>query len=268
MASNWHYARDGQRFGPFSSAQLQQLAAAKRLLPTDTVWREGMQGWQPAASIKGLFPAQATEDGAQPGPRRRGSPSPQKPGRSRDPKPSPAAYALPQLRPNEAPEGTRPQPFRRFRFFILGGVCGLVVGLGVGVVATLGVVGYSGGTTGKADAPGSASPQNAGQPEKGTPASKASSLTRDEFRKKVRNFKVYNSPDPNDRWDGRNIDDLSQWGWLFAQDDFDQAFGKPTRTETIGKNRYWYWQCQDGTVQVILGEDWPGRVPLVAINDY
>ena len=101
MASNWHYARDGQRFGPFSSAQLQQLAAAKRLLPTDTVWREGMQGWQPAASIKGLFPAQATEDGAQPGPRRRGSPSPQKPGRSRDPKPSPAAYALPQLRPNE-----------------------------------------------------------------------------------------------------------------------------------------------------------------------
>lgn len=189
MASNWHYARDGQRFGPFSSSQLQQLAAAKHLLRTDTVWREGMQEWQPAVSIKGLFSVQATEDGVQPGANRRGSPPPQKPGRSREPKPSPTAYALSQLRPGEAAEGNRPQPFRRFRAFILGGVCGLVVGLGMGAVVTLGVVGYSGGTTGKADAPGPASPQNAGQPEKGKPPAKTSAMTRDEFRAKVKGFK-------------------------------------------------------------------------------
>ena len=57
MANDWHFTLNGQPAGaPVSWAQLKQLATAGRLEPTDKVWREDMTSWEPAGSIKGLFP--------------------------------------------------------------------------------------------------------------------------------------------------------------------------------------------------------------------
>jgi hypothetical protein len=57
MANEWHYTLNGQQAAtPISTAQLKQLAASGQLQPNDMVWQEGMTGWMPASSIKGLFP--------------------------------------------------------------------------------------------------------------------------------------------------------------------------------------------------------------------
>ena len=57
MANEWHFTLNGQPAdSPVSAAQLKQLAGAGQLQPTDMVWQEGMTGWAPASSIKGLFP--------------------------------------------------------------------------------------------------------------------------------------------------------------------------------------------------------------------
>lgn len=56
MANDWHYTQNGQPAPvPVSTADLKQLAAAGKLQPADLVWQEGMPGWVPASSIKGLF---------------------------------------------------------------------------------------------------------------------------------------------------------------------------------------------------------------------
>jgi hypothetical protein len=57
MADNWYYATDGVKLGPFSSAQLKALAAAGQLLPSHTVWKEGVEKGVLAARVKNLFPA-------------------------------------------------------------------------------------------------------------------------------------------------------------------------------------------------------------------
>ncbi len=57
MANEWHFTLNGQPTdSPVSVVQLKQLAVAGQLQPTDMVWQEGMTGWVPANSIKGLFP--------------------------------------------------------------------------------------------------------------------------------------------------------------------------------------------------------------------
>lgn len=61
----WHYAKDGQQFGPISAAELKRLASTGELTATDLVWKDGMADWKKAASIKGLFP---TEQSATPTP--------------------------------------------------------------------------------------------------------------------------------------------------------------------------------------------------------
>jgi len=53
--SIWHYAVDGRKFGPVSSAYLRRLVIAKKLQPTDLVWKPGLPDWIPASKIKGLF---------------------------------------------------------------------------------------------------------------------------------------------------------------------------------------------------------------------
>src|SRR5262245_147887 len=55
-SSSWYYSHQGQKFGPFSGAQLKQLVAGGKIQATDLVFREGGERWQPASSIKGLFP--------------------------------------------------------------------------------------------------------------------------------------------------------------------------------------------------------------------
>jgi len=58
MANDWHFTLNGQPAdSPVSMAELKKLADAGQLQPTDKVLQEGMTGWAPAHTIKGLFPA-------------------------------------------------------------------------------------------------------------------------------------------------------------------------------------------------------------------
>ncbi len=53
----WYFTRNGQQQGAVTTEQLNQLAASGQLLPTDMVWKHGMQKWSQASTINGLFPA-------------------------------------------------------------------------------------------------------------------------------------------------------------------------------------------------------------------
>ena len=55
MADQWYFARDRQKYGPFSTAQMRQLAAERRLLATDMVHKDGESKWVAAFSVMGLF---------------------------------------------------------------------------------------------------------------------------------------------------------------------------------------------------------------------
>lgn len=57
--SEWYFAKDDEPFGPVSTADLKRLAAVGLLQPTDLVWKNGMQAWQPASRLKGLPAAAA-----------------------------------------------------------------------------------------------------------------------------------------------------------------------------------------------------------------
>ncbi|QEL17778.1 DUF4339 domain-containing protein [Limnoglobus roseus] len=52
---SWYYAKGGQRLGPFTFAQLQQLAGAGAVAPDDPVTRDGDAGVAPAAAVPGLI---------------------------------------------------------------------------------------------------------------------------------------------------------------------------------------------------------------------
>jgi uncharacterized RDD family membrane protein YckC len=72
MAEEWFVGRNGQQSGPFSPAQLRQMAASGQVSMGDLVWKEGLSNWVSASSIRGLFPeggqVPATPS-ARPGPR-------------------------------------------------------------------------------------------------------------------------------------------------------------------------------------------------------
>ena len=55
MNDQWYCNRGPQRFGPFSSAQLKQLAAKGKLRPSDLIWKEGMPQPVAAGQAKALF---------------------------------------------------------------------------------------------------------------------------------------------------------------------------------------------------------------------
>lgn len=54
--AGWYVAKDKQKMGPFSTAQLKQMIAARQLRPEDMVLREGQEKWARAATVRGLFP--------------------------------------------------------------------------------------------------------------------------------------------------------------------------------------------------------------------
>lgn len=54
--AGWFYLHDEVQAGPVSTAQLRELAASGRLLPTDLVWREGIKDWIEARTVKDLLP--------------------------------------------------------------------------------------------------------------------------------------------------------------------------------------------------------------------
>ncbi len=51
-----------------------------------------------------------------------------------------------------------------------------------------------------------------------------------------------------------------------------KKIGKPFRTQKIGSNRFWYWQCSDGIIQVEITQettkDGKQRVWFSCTNDY
>lgn len=55
MPSQWYYVVNGQQGGPITSPKLKHLAITGRLSPDDLVWRDGMEDWEPASTLKGLF---------------------------------------------------------------------------------------------------------------------------------------------------------------------------------------------------------------------
>lgn len=50
----WFVLRNGTREGPYLSSSMQQWTASGQLLPGTLVWREGLAGWQPLASVPEL----------------------------------------------------------------------------------------------------------------------------------------------------------------------------------------------------------------------
>lgn len=54
--AEWYYAVGDQSFGPLTATEIQALALAGRLKPTDLVWKTGMPKRVEAKSLKGLFP--------------------------------------------------------------------------------------------------------------------------------------------------------------------------------------------------------------------
>lgn len=56
MSDGWFYAKNRQRIGPVSIAELCRLAARSEILPTDMVMNPETRKWMPAREVKGLFP--------------------------------------------------------------------------------------------------------------------------------------------------------------------------------------------------------------------
>ncbi len=56
MSTRWYYAHDDNKIGPFSDQQLRDLADDRKILPTDTVWKEGIERGVAASKVKNLFP--------------------------------------------------------------------------------------------------------------------------------------------------------------------------------------------------------------------
>jgi hypothetical protein len=60
----WYYAQDDREHGPVTAAYIAGMARTGKLRPEDLVWREGMEDWRPARSIKGLFSTAGRHSGA------------------------------------------------------------------------------------------------------------------------------------------------------------------------------------------------------------
>jgi hypothetical protein len=58
MGIGWYYGRGADISGPVSGKQLVELANAGTVLPSDTVWQDGIEMGVRAAKVAGLFPGQ------------------------------------------------------------------------------------------------------------------------------------------------------------------------------------------------------------------
>lgn len=61
MATQWYYAHDGVRSGPFSADEMKVLAAAGGILLTDIVWKNDGPRGVPASKVEHLFAAPPAE---------------------------------------------------------------------------------------------------------------------------------------------------------------------------------------------------------------
>ena len=55
--SVWYIIREGEKHGPYETAELREFAADGHLLSDDKIWRPGLEKPVRAAQIRGLFPA-------------------------------------------------------------------------------------------------------------------------------------------------------------------------------------------------------------------
>lgn len=58
-ADAWYYAKDGQRVGPVTAAQLQQLVSSGQLPATTQVWSEALGNWKPLNTVPELMAGQS-----------------------------------------------------------------------------------------------------------------------------------------------------------------------------------------------------------------
>jgi predicted Zn finger-like uncharacterized protein len=73
-SNQWYLARDKKKLGPFSPAQVRQMAAAGQIGPDDMLLRDGAPKWISASSIKGLFSSNAVAAAPAPTPATRPAP--------------------------------------------------------------------------------------------------------------------------------------------------------------------------------------------------
>lgn len=162
MAEAWFCTRQGTESGPFTSAQLKQLADAGQLQPGDEVWKGGMTKRVPARAIKGLFAAETSAKSpaaraattqaeelveliaAEPEPMPQPYPQPaygQPPMSPAAPTHRPAPVAGPMraevVEDEPEPTASEPVPRRRKKRKRVGGGLGLWLGIGGGAVALL-----------------------------------------------------------------------------------------------------------------------------------
>lgn len=62
----WFFVRYGQKLGPVTLPELQEMVAEGQLWPTDMVMKEDRNDWQPANSMAGLFPDEKAEAAEEP----------------------------------------------------------------------------------------------------------------------------------------------------------------------------------------------------------
>jgi hypothetical protein len=55
MPVQWYYGRGADITGPLSGRELSDLATSGKIVPTDTVWQEGVEAGVPARKVKNLF---------------------------------------------------------------------------------------------------------------------------------------------------------------------------------------------------------------------
>jgi len=60
MEMKWYYAKDGQQAGPFTFANLQELALTGAITKDDLVWQQGTKDWVKAQTIIPIFNSTAT----------------------------------------------------------------------------------------------------------------------------------------------------------------------------------------------------------------
>jgi len=140
MAVSWYVEKSGKRSGPFSTAQLKEMAASGRLQPGDMVFRDGLDRPVPASKVKGLFgngdesPPAAPQVPATPPARPKAGVHVQNKLAERPARPQP-----PATEPGEA--GTAPNAGKRKLLGVAGLVAGVVLFTCCGGAALVGLLG-------------------------------------------------------------------------------------------------------------------------------
>jgi hypothetical protein len=161
MAEGWFCTRQGTESGPYTPAQLKQLADAGQLQPGDEVWKGGMTKRVPARAVKGLFAAAGQPPTRSPS--ATAAPAKQEEELveliAAEPEPMPQPYARPAygqppvsfaapaapagpmqaevVEDEPEPIGGEPAPRRRKRRKRVGPGLGLWLGIGGGAIALL-----------------------------------------------------------------------------------------------------------------------------------